>query len=110
MEMAGYSYVSDPLAAEIRDFIWNGQQNVNYSFIKHAGFTPAAAILNAAQHQGVLEIRKDEIVCSVMISDIFVGDFQMSVSPHLYQPGFSIAAVINNALTGEISEETGELE
>lgn len=106
----GDSYINDPQAMVIRDFIWNGKQNGKYPFIKHAGFTPTKAQLNAAQHQGLLEIRKDQIRCSVLISNIFIGDFQMSFSPQLYRPGFSLAAVINDAVKGEIFEEKGSLD
>lgn len=101
----GDSYIDDPQAEIIRHFIWNGKPSGNYPFIKYVTFTPAGIQLNPTQHQGLLEIMKDEIRCSVLISNIFVADFQMSFSPQYYQPGFTLAVITNDSVTGAIIED-----
>lgn len=103
----GDSYLDDSQAAIIRDFIMNGTPNTSCPFIKFAGLTPAQvkSKLRPNWHQGLLKITPSSISCSVFISDIFYGDFVMSLTPNAYPTGFTAANVVNDLLSGEIHEE-----
>lgn len=99
----GDSYLEDPQAAVIREFILNGTPETPYSFIKFAGITQeeVKSELEPSMHQGVLQITPSSINCLVFISDVFYGDFVMSLTPSLYSTGFTTATVVNDVLTGE---------
>lgn len=64
-----------------------------------------SAKLNETDHSAILEMTDHAISCMVTISNIFVGVFVMSNTPVAYAPGFTIAAITNNAVSGSIAED-----
>jgi len=102
----GDSYIDDDLAQEIRQFVQHGERDRKYSFIRMCRLTneDENTKLNETDHSAILEIMDNEISCMVTISNIFIGVFVMSTKPVVYAPGFTIAAITNNAVSGSIVE------
>lgn len=103
----GDTYIDDPQAAIIRDFIWNGTPDKNYPFIRSGLLTQEVkGHFLPSLHQGLLEVTADSITCTVFISDIFYADIQMSSNPAAYPQRFTLKLIENNVETGELHEET----
>nr|WP_088326081.1 HNH endonuclease [Bacillus cereus] len=103
----GDSYIDDPQAAIIRDYIQSGNLDNKHLFFKGAGMLKDEIKNKLAPelHLARLEINTSSIVCSVFISDTFSGEFIMSLNSSIYTPNFKTAALTNDIISGDVDEE-----